>query len=267
MHISSFFPNIIISIHDRFISSSPIPGARCNVMVSAINIIGNDQSLQNHWLKRIIALVIDYLIFWAIGSVLTIFIFQNWLSWNIPYVWPVFVPALSGGLFFLYAFAMEAGSGGATLGKRIMDLRVISTSGPMTASKAAIRNISKIHGTFLFIDWLIGFATEGDPKQKITDRTAGTTVIVTTTLTDQQQHVYQSQQANYAPPPQEGYQRHEQTYQYPPPPPTSAPAPPQVHPGYQSSEEAKEEICNACGGRMTMTGKGRLQCIRCGKIQ
>jgi len=241
-------------------------------MVSAINIIGNDQSLQEHWFKRLIALIIDNFIFWALGTALTIFLFQNWLNWNIPFVWPIFVPTLSGGLFFLYAFAMEASSGGATLGKRVMNLRVVSTSGPMTAGKAAIRNISKIHGTFLLIDWLIGFVTDGsDLKQKMTDRSAGTTVIVTTTLTDQQQHTYQSQQANYAPPQQEKYQtRHEQTYQYPPPPPPTTPAPPpqQAGSGHKPPQQAApEHACKSCGGRMTMTGSGRLQCIRCGKIQ
>jgi len=240
-------------------------------MVSAINIIGNDQSLQEHWFKRLIASIIDNIIFWAIGTVLTVFVFQGWLTWRIPLVWSVFVPFLSGIMFFLYAFILEAGSGGATLGKKVMNLRVISTSGPMTPGKAAMRNISKIHGTFLLIDWLVGFATEGDPKQKMLDRSAGTTVIITTPLTDQQQHVYQTQQANYAPPPQEGYQRHEQTYQYPPPPTNTTQAQPtqQVQqPGANTpQQDSTEQLCSTCGGRMSQTGSGRLQCIRCGKIQ
>ena len=157
---------------------------------------------------------------------------------------------------------------GATIGKKVMNLRVISTSGEMDAGKAAIRNISKIYGLFLVIDWLVGFITDGDPKQKWLDRTAGTTVIVTTTLTDQQQHTYQSQQAKYAPPPQEGYQsRHEQTYQYPPPPPPSSAPPPQQGGQQPPPEPTQEQTCNSCGGRMNLTGNGRLKCIRCGKIQ
>ena len=236
-------------------------------MVTAMNIIENDKSLQDHWVKRLIALIIDSIIFWAIGVVLTTFVILGTLNLNIPFIWPVFLPLFSGGMFFLYAFIMEASSGGATLGKRIMKLRVISTDGPMTAGKAAIRNISKIHGIFLLIDWLIGFTSEGDPKQKWLDRSAGTTVVLTTTLSDQEQHTYQSQQASYAPPPQENYERHDQTYQYPPPPPTSAPAPQQAQPGNQPPQQETGQICNSCGGRMSMTGNGRLQCIRCGKIQ
>ena len=113
-------------------------------MVTAMSIIGNDKSLQEHWVKRLIALIVDNLIFMAISSVLTIFVFVNIFNLNNPFVWPVFVPLFSGGMFFLYAFAMEASSGGATLGKKLMKLRVISTDGPMNAKKAAIRNISKI---------------------------------------------------------------------------------------------------------------------------
>ncbi len=234
---------------------------RCT-LVSAINIIGNDNSLQEHWFKRFLAIVIDNMIFWVIGYALTIFMFQNWLGWTIPFTWTFFQPLLSGGIFFLYAFILEASSGGATLGKKAMGLRVISTSGPMTAGKAALRNVSKVYGPFLMLDWLVGFMTEGDPKQKWLDRAAGTTVVVTTSLTEQEKHTYQVQQANYAPPPQEKYQRHEQTYQYPPtPPPTSAPA------QKEKEQPGGEQRCKSCGGRMVMTGKGRLQCIRCGKIQ
>jgi len=232
-------------------------------MVSALNIIGNDESLQEHWFKRFIAIVIDNMIFWAIGSVLT-WLFINNLLWNIPFAWTVTMPLMSGGLFFLYAFALEASSGGATLGKKVMNLRVISTTGEITMGQAAMRNVSKVYGPFLALDWLVGFVTDGDPKQKWLDRVAGTTVVVTTTLSEQEQHTYQAQQAKYAPPPQEKYQRHEQSYQYPPPPPpTSAQASKQT----QGPDPEQEETCKSCGGRMTMTGKGRLQCIRCGKIQ
>ena len=236
-------------------------------MVTAMSIIENDKSLQDHWIKRFIALIIDSIILWVIASVVTFFVLLGTLNLDIPFLWSGFVPFFSGIMLFIYAFIMEASPGGATIGKKIMDMRVISTDGPMTAGKAAIRNISKIYWLFLFLDWLIGFVSEGDPKQRFMDRHAGTTVILTTALNDQQQHTYQSQQASYAPPPQEEYQRHEQTYQYPPPPPTTAPAPQQAKPGAPSQQDATEQVCNSCGGRMSMTGSGRLQCIRCGKIQ
>ena len=234
-------------------------------MVSALSIIGSDRSLQEHWIKRFVALLVDSLIFYAISFLVTWFIILP--KWDVPLLWTFFMPAISGILFFLYAAVMEASSSGATLGKRILNLRAIALEGDMDFGKAAMRNLSKIYGLFLLLDFLVGFVTDGDPKQKWFDRMAGTTVIVTTALSDQEQHIYQTQQSKYAPPPQEPYPptRHEQAYQYPPPPPTSAPAP---QAGPQGTQPQTAELkCPACGGRMAETGAGRLKCIRCGKIQ
>lgn len=231
-------------------------------MVSAMNIIGSDKSLQDHWVKRFIAYLIDYIIFLAISSV--IFFFLNPFDYGAVYIWTAFMPGLAGLFMFVYAMILEAAGGGATIGKRVMNLRVIALTGEVDIGKAAIRNISKIYWLFLLLDWLIGFVSDGDPKQKWLDRVGGTTVIITTALNEAQQHTYQSQQSMYAPPPQEQYQtRHEQVYQYPPQPSATAPQP-------QKGQPASQEFgptCASCGGKMTETGAGRLKCIRCGKIQ
>jgi hypothetical protein len=49
--------------------------------------------------------------------------------------------------------------------------------GKVDFSKAFIRNISKIYGLLLFLDWLLGIVTPGNKGQKYTDRIAGTTVV------------------------------------------------------------------------------------------
>lgn len=235
-------------------------------MVSALNVIGSDKTLQEHWGKRVIAIIIDYLIFWVISSLLFWFVIFPF-NWNLPFVWTIFQPGLSGVFLFIYSLIMEASSGGATFGKRAMNLRVIPLSGNMDSGKALMRNISKIHAAFLALDWLVGFVSEGDPKQKWLDRVAGTTVVITTALTEEQQHMYQAQQAKVAPPPQEQYAtRHEAAYQYP-----SAQAKAGVQPaaGQQApaKKSANEMLCGGCGGKTTETGAGKLKCIRCGKIQ
>ena len=236
-------------------------------MVSALNIIGSDKSLQDHWAKRFVALIIDYAIFLIISWLLFSLLFIQWWGtwWGPAYVgWTVIQPGFAGLFLFLYSMAMESASGGATLGKRVMSLRVIPLTGEMDLGKALIRNVSKIHWLFLLLDWLVGFVSDGDPKQKWLDRVGGTTVVITTALTDQEQHTYQSQQAKYAPPPQEEYRtRHEAAYQYPPAPATSAPQ----KPAGQTPTPDNEPKCIHCGARVTETGGGRLKCIRCGKIQ
>jgi uncharacterized RDD family membrane protein YckC len=238
-------------------------------MPSALNGIGSDNALQEHWIKRALAIVIDCVIIYIAASVIMWFVWFPFTSfnWSATMQWGAVYPALSGVLLFLYSFIMESAGGNATIGKRFMDLRVIPITGEMDAGKAAVRNISKIHGLFLLLDWLVGFVSDGDPKQRWLDRAAGTTVVLTTALTPEQQHIYQSQQAKVAPPPQEPYQqhtRHEASYQYPP---------------AQERAEAKQPAetkdaaapaaaaCPSCGGRMAETGDGHVKCIRCGKGQ
>lgn len=239
-------------------------------MVSALNIIGSDRSLQEHWLRRIVAVFVDSIIAIVIGMFLT-WLTLLLLKWELPFVWTLLLPNYSGVLLFLYYFVLESTGGRASVGKRIMGLRVIAMSGDVDLGKAAIRNVSKIYLPFLLLDWVVGFVSEGDPKQKWLDRVAGTTVVVTSTLSEKDQHIYQSQQSKYAPPPQEPYQavRHEQVYQYPPSPTASAPEHASTSDSIKSSVPAPEQEikCNSCGGRMSETGSGRLKCIRCGKIQ
>jgi uncharacterized RDD family membrane protein YckC len=223
-------------------------------MVSALDLISSDDSLQEHWIKRIAAFIIDSIIFWIASW----FIFWFWISGLEWYYWYGGWSFLYGGLFFLYAAVMEASSMGATLGKHVLKLRVIPITGQMDAGKAVVRNVSKIHPLFLLLDWLVGFVTDGDPKQKFLDRSAGTTVITTDRLTHDQQHIYQSQQSAYTPPPQKTYETQEKpVYEYPA----------QQQPTSQTpAAKPAEEPCKACGGRLILTGNNRQQCIRCGKI-
>jgi uncharacterized RDD family membrane protein YckC len=223
-------------------------------MVSALDLISSDDSLQEHWLKRFVAFIIDSIIFWVASWVIFWFLMPpgHWYYWYAGWSF------LYGGLFFLYATVMEASSMGATLGKNVLKLRVIPITGQMDAGKAVVRNVSKIHPLFLLLDWLIGFVTDGDPKQKLLDRSAGTTVVTTDRLTPDQQHIYQSQQSAYTPPPQKTYVTQEKpVYEYPGQ---------QQAAGKQSAAPPPAEPCKACGGRLIPTGNNRLQCIRCGKI-
>jgi uncharacterized RDD family membrane protein YckC len=147
----------------------------------------------SHWLLRFVALLIDsiplaiisYVIFWfaivsllfttnvtvygvVVGSVVSI-------SW---WAWILLFPILYGIFALSYFIIMEV-TMGATIGKKIVGLEVrMSNGSKVTFDKSFIRNISKLFGIFLILDWLVGIATPGpDPHQKYTDRIAGTTVV------------------------------------------------------------------------------------------
>lgn len=140
-------------------------------MVKALDLIGSNSQLQNHWVRRIIAAIIDGVIMfviWMIIAFALVFIPGGLLI----------MPFFSGILWILYSAVLE-GMMGATLGKRIMSLQVIATEGQMDFIKALIRNVSKIYWLLILADWLVGFITEGDPRQRYLDRIADTTVVRT----------------------------------------------------------------------------------------
>lgn len=147
--------------------------------MSAFNKIGTDRQLQDHWIRRLIAGIIDGLIILVIGWIISsIASFAN-LKLEIN---PFSIGSAAffyGVLFFLYASFLEP-SRGTTIGKQIMNLKVTTTQGNVASlDKALIRNISKIHWALWLIDTLLGMATVGDPHQKYSDRFAGTTVAST----------------------------------------------------------------------------------------
>jgi uncharacterized RDD family membrane protein YckC len=79
-----------------------------------------------------------------------------------------------------YYVALE-GSAGATIGKRFMDLKVRSLRGNMDYTKAFVRSFTKawlpLFTALFALDLIIGFLTEGDPKQRFSDVVADTAVV------------------------------------------------------------------------------------------
>ena len=92
--------------------------------------------------------------------------------------------SLNGGAFIAYLiavlayyFVMEAATG-KTLGKMIMGIRVVASSGAYTPMKAFIRNLLRIIDglPFLYLLGLIVIASS-KKKQRIGDLAAGTLVV------------------------------------------------------------------------------------------
>jgi len=149
--------------------------------MSAFEKIGTDRQLQDHWIRRLIAGIIDGLIILVIGWIISsIASFSNLkLEINPFSIGPS--AFLYGVLFFLYASFFEY-SRGATIGKQIMNLKVTTTQGNVASlDKSLIRNLSKIYWLLWLIDTLLGMAAVGDTHQKYSDRFARTTFASTIT--------------------------------------------------------------------------------------
>ena len=135
------------------------------------------------WLIRLIAYIIDGIIIFVATFVLSIILaialaVAVLTTGNLLFyggIWLTF--GLFGLLSILYFIILDV-VWGATIGKRVMGLKVQTVKGAKVSfGQSFIRNISKINPLFVFLDWLIAIVTTGpDKRQKITDRWAGTTV-------------------------------------------------------------------------------------------
>lgn len=148
---------------------------------------GTQVDMGTHWLLRIVAALIDSIPWAVIGWVIWWVLIWNGTGaplyrslagmWWLVYVF--LMPILYGLLYVIYCTIMESSASAATLGKRVMGLKVQMLNGSKAPSnKVLTRNISKILWFVFLIDIIIGFATRGpDPRQRYFDRMAGTTVV------------------------------------------------------------------------------------------
>jgi uncharacterized RDD family membrane protein YckC len=82
------------------------------------------------------------------------------------------------GLLYILYFPIAETTYGATIGKNLMGLKVVTKSGGRpNFEKAFIRNVTKLHQILLLLDVIGGLITSTDLNQKYTDRIANTTVI------------------------------------------------------------------------------------------
>jgi uncharacterized RDD family membrane protein YckC len=143
--------------------------------------IGRDSQLQDHWIRRLIAFIIDSIIVGIatliIAGIILIPFFLAAVITGWPLVFNPFIGPFFVGILSVLYFALLESWFGWTFGKRLMNLKTIKLSGQRPPLDAAlVRNISKIYWILVLLDVIIGLATPGDPHQKISDRMTGTTV-------------------------------------------------------------------------------------------
>ena len=131
----------------------------------------SENDLQQHWVRRIIAIAIDSIVVAiataVLGLVTDISGIFNWMS--LPFVM---------GLIYVLYFTVAESIYGYTMGKKLVNLKVTLASGKRPSLKNAfIRNISKIYWILLLLDLVGGLITSTDLHQKYSDRVANTTVI------------------------------------------------------------------------------------------
>jgi len=246
-------------------------------MPSAFDLIGHNPALQEHWIRRFFAFLIDAIVVFVIGLFLSIAIGGwVWSFWFGGVFW--------GVIWFAYSMFLETILSG-TIGKKLLALRVVALDGNMDLLHALLRNITKIYGLIFLFDVLLGAATQGDPRQRYFDRIARTTV------TRMDQGAYMEEQFRMmqhagpypmtmpqapppqgAPPPGPGAQAAPSPGGWAPqgggwPGQTPAPSSWPQHSWDDQGRLVKEmKFCTACGGQLVARGDGKLTCVRCGAV-
>ena len=148
---------------------------------SVVEKFEKDTALQSHWIMRLIAYIIDSIIVSIATGILSAIVILPFVLGN---PWGLFgnfnFQLAVGGLSVVYFLFAETFYG-TTIGKNLMGLNVVTTSGErISLEKAFIRNISKLVPVLPILDVICGVLTSTDLHQKYSDRLANTTVVSVT---------------------------------------------------------------------------------------
>lgn len=131
-------------------------------MATGVDMVLDDKQAQEFWLRRIIAYVIDAIIIYVPIEIISSYAWELGYYHQAPWV-------VAGTLMVIYTALFEAELG-YTIGKRIMDLEVVSLDPrPYDIKRGIIRNITKIHFALLVIDMIGGLMQEGRSNQRYLD--------------------------------------------------------------------------------------------------
>ncbi|MCK5024593.1 MAG: RDD family protein [Thermoplasmata archaeon] len=198
-------------------------------MVSGFDIWGHDANLRKHWKNRALAFIIDAIIsFVPVSIVLYLLDITEILQIGI----------IASTAFYLISSIPESLTG-SSIGKQIFHLQVHAVDGGAVAGKVYVRNISRLFWFMLPpLDFTLGMATRGDPRQKMLDRVAGTKVV----------H-------------REEKEKHAQYLE-------------ELAKSQETSDidkkpvlQVNEDLCHECGGKLILLADDKLQCEKCGLIQ
>ena len=158
---------------------APIGGATAapSAPTSGMDSLLKEPAAQGYWLKRLIALIIDgVIIVVVLGVVAALGAIGFLLSGGAMGFFFGGFTILAGVLLILYFPLMES-MRGASIGKQVMGLKVVSKGGGNpTLVEAFVRNVSKIYWLLLLLDVIVGLAISKGYQQKYTDHLMGTSV-------------------------------------------------------------------------------------------
>jgi len=131
--------------------------------------------MESIFIKRTLAFIIDALIITAIMWIISALVYPLIIVTGIFPIFNVWLILLAF-IIIVYFSYMEKNKG-ATLGKDVMKLRVVSLEGELTYKKAVTRNLSKILWFPIIFDLIAGSLSTGNYLRYL-DKVANTDVEV-----------------------------------------------------------------------------------------
>jgi uncharacterized RDD family membrane protein YckC len=137
-----------------------------------------DQKVQEYWVQRLVAFIIDAIIIYAALAVIFFFAAFSLFFGGFGFAFFFGYFAFLWGLIFVLYFTVLESAQGATIGKRIFQLKVVSKTGSNpNFAEGFVRNLSKIYWLLLLLDVIVGLALSKGYQQKYSDQLMGTKVV------------------------------------------------------------------------------------------
>jgi uncharacterized RDD family membrane protein YckC len=156
--------------------------------LSGFETLTKDQKAQEYWVQRVVAFIVDaaivYLVLLVIFLAVSFPLFFSGAFFGTGLVGAGFffggLFTVLWGLIFVLYFAVAESTSGASIGKKIFKLTVVSKSGSHpNFVEAFIRNVSKLYWLLLLLDVVVGLALSHGYQQKYSDSMMGTKVVHT----------------------------------------------------------------------------------------
>lgn len=133
-------------------------------MQTGFEIMDYDRNLKNMWIRRIVASIIDSTITFFIALLAAYYLWPNMLSFDL-----IIAFFLQGLLWYIYSIPFDI-LWGKTPGKMVMKIKAVSFVGNLNTKQALLRNLTKLNIILVIGDAIAGLSTEGDPRQRYTER-------------------------------------------------------------------------------------------------
>ena len=140
-------------------------------MQTGFEMMEYDRNLKNLWIYRIMAGTIDFIITFAIAVAVTYYIWSN-VGFDL-----ILAFFLQGFIWYIYSIPFDS-LWGKTPGKVFMRIKAVSFVGNLSMKQVLLRNLTKMNVILVIADAIAGLSTEGDPRQRYTERFIDSIIIV-----------------------------------------------------------------------------------------